>query len=59
MHDEFFQFLLKRYDRSRYLISSSMPMPTDKSSHLLTSVEYKDRWLHNRNMSLLKRDSVK
>ena len=59
MHDEFFEFLLKRYDRSRYLISSSMPMPTDKSSHLLTSVEYKDRWLHNRNMSLLKRDSVK
>ena len=58
MHDAFFEFLRKRYDRAEYLISSSTPRPTDKSSHLVTSVEYRDRWLHNRNMYLVKRGSL-
>lgn len=55
MHFAFFNLLKRRYDHTKYLITSSPIAPSDKSWQLLRRVEYRDNWLRDRSIYVLMR----
>ena len=55
MHFAFFNLLNQRYNRAKYVFSSSLPAPSDKNWQLLRRVEYRDNWLRPRSVYVLMR----
>jgi hypothetical protein len=55
MHAAFFNLLNRRYNRAKYVLSSSLPAPSDKNWQLLRRVEYRDNWLRRRSVYVLMR----
>jgi 4-amino-4-deoxy-L-arabinose transferase-like glycosyltransferase len=52
IHPAFFAFLLQRYDRAHYVISSSHPQ---SNFQLLGTTTYRDKWLRPREIYVIKR----
>ena len=52
IHPGFFKFLLERYDRAHYIISSFRPQI---GSQLLGTVPYRDKWLRRHTIYVTKR----
>jgi hypothetical protein len=55
MHFAFFDFLNRRFDRGKYLVTSSPPKAADPSLKLLRRVDYRDNWLRRRSIYLVMR----
>jgi hypothetical protein len=56
MHFAFFDLLNRRYDRAKYVLTSSLPdPPSDKSWQLLRRIEHRDNWLRRRSVYVLMR----
>jgi len=53
MHFTFFDFLSRRFDRSKYLITSSPPDAADPNLQLLRRVEYRDNCLRPQSIYLM------
>jgi hypothetical protein len=54
MHFAFFDFLHKRYAQTKYLLTSGKRDFADPTRQLLGTVEYRDGWLHNRSIYVLR-----
>jgi Dolichyl-phosphate-mannose-protein mannosyltransferase len=55
MHFAFFDFLNRRFARTKYLVTSSPPDTADPDAQVLGRVEYRDGWLRARTIYLVVR----
>jgi hypothetical protein len=55
MHFAFFDFLNRRFDHAKYLVTSSPPNAADPNAQILQRVEYRDSWLRPRSIYLVMR----
>ena len=55
MHFAFFDFLNRRFDHAKYLLTSSPPSARDPNAQMLRKIEYRDVWLRPRSIYLVMR----
>jgi Dolichyl-phosphate-mannose-protein mannosyltransferase len=58
MHFAFFDFLNRRFDHAKYLVTASAPTNADTTAQLLKRVEYRDSWLRPRSIYVVRRSTV-
>ena len=57
MHFAFFDFVNRRFEHAKYLVTSSPPNPSDPNAQILRRIEYRDAWLHRQSIYLVMRST--